>query len=324
MNRDPDTYVITSASFGDRPAGAIATLALRKTAELGKDDYPTAAATIINNSYVDDIVDSVPSHADANRITKEIDQLLKPGGFEIKEWVVSKIDNEENKEHRHNAEKLEENLLIKSGPQKVLGMCWDAATDSFQFSVRLNLSPKRRKLRIGPDLSQEQIPREIPVILTKRMVLSQVNGIYDPMGLATPFTVKAKILMRKLWCGSNKALGWDDPMPEELRNEWIEFFREMFKMKDIAFPRCIKPSNAVGDPSIIFFSDGSEEAYGTCAYARWELSNGKFDSNLIASKGRVAPLKKISIVRLELNGALLSKRLKGFVMSLCQQHDFTL
>ena len=51
------------------------------------------------------------------------------------------------------------------------------------------------------------------------MVLSQVNGVYDLLGLAIPFTVKAKILMRKLWSGNAKSLGWDDPILATYRDE---------------------------------------------------------------------------------------------------------
>ena len=87
------------------------------------------------------------------------------------------------------------------------------------------------------------------------MVVSQVNGIYDPLGLATPFTAKAKILLRKL-CGPNlKNLDWDEPIPDEFRKEWIDFFRQLFQMENITFQRCIKPEEAIGDPILVLFSD---------------------------------------------------------------------
>ena len=84
-DRESDTYVIMSISFREKPAGNIATMSLCKTAELEKDNYPVATAIIINNTDVDDIVDSVRSYVDANRVTGKIDQLIKPRGFEIKE-----------------------------------------------------------------------------------------------------------------------------------------------------------------------------------------------------------------------------------------------
>ena len=106
---------------------------------------------------------------------------------------------------------------MKGPNQKVLGVGWNSKTDSFHFSVRINFSPRRKKIRTGPDLNINQIPSEIPIALTERMVLSQVNGIYDPLGLATPFTAKVKILLRNL-CGTNKKnLDLDEPIPGELR-----------------------------------------------------------------------------------------------------------
>ena len=134
--------------------------------------------------------------------------------------------------------------------------------------MRINFSPKRKKIRTGPDLNINQIPSEIPISLTKRMVLSQVNGIYDPLGLATPFTAKAKILLRKL-CGPDmKNLDWDELIPDEFRKEWIDFFRQLFQMENITFQRCIKLEEAIGDPILVLFSDGSENIFGTYAYAR--------------------------------------------------------
>ena len=83
IEREPDVYVITSVSFGDKPAGNIATLALRKTAEMGKETYFKAANVIQNSTRVDDIIDSVDSLNEAKELTEDIDKLL-PGGFEIK------------------------------------------------------------------------------------------------------------------------------------------------------------------------------------------------------------------------------------------------
>ena len=88
IEREPDVYVITSVSFGDKPAGNIATLALRKTAETGKETHPKAVSAIQNSTYVDDIIDSVGSLNEAKELTEDIDKLLQPGGFEIKHWTV--------------------------------------------------------------------------------------------------------------------------------------------------------------------------------------------------------------------------------------------
>ena len=88
-----------------------------------------------------------------------------------------------------------------------------------------------------------------------------------------------------------------------------------FRWKNITFQRCIQPEEATGDPILVLFSDGSENIFGTCAYARWQTESGSFVSSLIASKSRLTPLKKITIVRIELKGAVLSKRLEDFITS---------
>lgn len=145
--------------------------------------------------------------------------------------------------------------------------------------------------------------------MTKRMILSQINRVYDPLGLASPVTVRAKILMRELWTVEEK-LDWDDPIPEKQKVNWLEFFQDLRNMDLVIFPRCLKPFDAIGPPILIIFSDGSDNAYGACAYIRWTLSKEKFDVRLIMSKNRLSPNRKISIDRIELCGAVLNKRLK--------------
>ena len=138
-------------------------------------------------------------------------------------------------------------------------------------------------------LANNAISEVPPQQLTKRMLLSQINSVYDPLGLAGPFTVRAKILMRHLW-GSDRKLDWDDPIPEENKENWITFFKDLQDMNQIRFMRCMKPSDAIGEPVLIVFSDASQDAYAACAYVRWKRQNGQFESNLISSKNRLAPI----------------------------------
>ena len=86
INRKPDTYVKTVLTFGDKPAPAMAQIALRKTAAEGENHSPSAAKTLKENSYMDDILDSVQTVSEARQLTTEIDEVLAKGGFSIKEW----------------------------------------------------------------------------------------------------------------------------------------------------------------------------------------------------------------------------------------------
>ena len=60
MNFDlrSDTYVITRVNMCERPSGTIASLALRKTAEMKREEFPKECNVILNSSYMDDVIDS--------------------------------------------------------------------------------------------------------------------------------------------------------------------------------------------------------------------------------------------------------------------------
>ena len=303
--RNPDTYVMTSLSFGDRPAAAIAAVALRKTAEMAEEEFADASTTIKKNSYVDDVIDSFDSKEKAAEMIQQIDTVLDKGGFVVKKWRIAGQQDEDDMQvlsANANAEKKTES--------KVLGVSWSVSKDELCFKTKLNFSQRHRKVRSEPDIKEDEFPKRVPKVLTKRILLSQVNGVYDPLGLATPFTVRAKMMLRRL---NQLNLDWDDPIPAEERDEWIKFFAELFDMEKIRFARSTKPDGAKGDPILVIFSDASEQAFGACAYIRWELEEGGFETRLLLAKSRLAPLKKITTVRLELNAALLSARLREFI-----------
>ena len=85
-------------------------------------------------------------------------------------------------------------------------------------------------------------------VLTKRLVFStREPNIYDPLGLISPFTIKAKILLRKLWTVEPK-LEWDDPLPGYLLIEWGKFLERISSLSDIKIKRVVKPKGSIGDP----------------------------------------------------------------------------
>ena len=152
-----------------------------------------------------------------------------------------------------------------------------------------------------------------PEIVTKRSLLSRINGIYDPMGLFSPFIIKAKVLMRTLWIGDCKNIGWDDPIPQDRVDEWVNTLKEINELESISFPRCLKTEECKEDHVLVIFSDSAESAYGTCAYARWKIENNKFATRLIIAKCRVTPLRATTMLRIELSGALMAGRIKNLI-----------
>lgn len=279
---------------------------------MGRERYPQAAQIIRDNTYMDDVIESTEDLLTAQKRTSDIEHLISKGGFQVKGWIFS--------DDPMNQEKTTMPSEPNTSTEKVLGIIWNPMKDYLCFEVKLDFSRKKHKLRTE---TMNQLPNEIPEQLTKCIILSQVNSIYDPLGLAGPFTVRAKIMMRQRWASDVK-IDWDDPIPEENRRDWRMFFKELVEMDNVRFKRCMKPRDAVGDPILIIFSDGSSQAFGACAYVRWELKSGLFENSLILSKNRLAPVKKMSIDRIELCGAIINKRLKILIQQQCryQFHRF--
>lgn len=107
------------------------------------------------------------------------------------------------------------------------------------------------------------------ITLTKRMVLKQVAWVYDPLGMVVPYILTAKSLMRTL-CQENvnSCEDWDKPLSLEMKQKWIEFFKGLFDLELLKIPRCIQPETVYGKLMLILFPDGSNLAFGACAYIR--------------------------------------------------------
>ena len=189
-------------------------------------------------------------------------------------------------------------------------MLWNPRLDEFLYEAKLNFSPKRGKNETDPILTKDTVELDVPQILTRRSLLRQVAAVFDPLGLIAPFIVKGKLLMRSLLIHlPNGAADWDAPVPDECRNIWLTFFNDMFQLERCRFPRCTRPLEATGDPVLVIFSDASSQAYGACAYVRWQLRSGNWEAFLIAAKNRMAPTRQLTIPRLELCAAVIGCRL---------------
>ena len=288
--KNPDTYAMTAVNMGDRPASAIAQTALKMTAEDAAQTYPDASNIILSNSYMDDIPASVISEDKGMNVMSEIEAVLDKRGFKMKNWTFSGQKSQKEKSVDQVAVQALLRKDIENELGKVLGMEWETEEDVIQFRLC--------------SLNNE-------VETTKRSCLSTICRFYDPVGLLTPVTVSAKIILRKIWAFLPK-VGWDDPLPTELQKEWSSFRESLLHVRSLKFNRSFRPKDAES-PVLILFSDGSKDAYGTVAYVRWKTPAG-FESFILAAKSRIAPLRIVDIVRLELCGAVLNARLYAFIV----------
>ena len=90
VTKEPEDYAMTVVNFGDKPSGTIAIIALKKTAEMGREICVKASESISKNSYMDDILESVETTNEAQTRMNLIDTMLGKGGFQIKKMDVNR------------------------------------------------------------------------------------------------------------------------------------------------------------------------------------------------------------------------------------------
>ena len=127
--------------------------------------------------------------------------------------------------------------------------------------------------------------------------------------------------MQELW---QIGLHWDDNLPCHVQEKWIQFFKEMKELDKIGFKRCLVPPETPEAPVLCVFSDASQEAFGGCAYIRQKTKQSTYEVNFVAAKSRVAPLKQLTIPRLELQAAVLASRLAKTIVKEIRKLNRTL
>lgn len=145
---------------------------------------------------------------------------------------------------------------------------------------------------------------ELPPVFTKRSILSLVARIFDPLGLFGPVVFLAKTIMQRTW---HSGLAWDDPLPDIIHAEWASFVFDLPSLRKIYVPRYINAFQ--GAPCYLLgFCDASQHGYAAVVYVQMIKTPIYKSVFLIGTKTKLAPLKSLTIPRLELNAALLLTR----------------
>ena len=178
----------------------------------------------------------------------------------------------------------------KSCP-KVLGLPWDCEKDVVQFSFEKLAS---KALDMHP---------------TKRSLLA---SIFDPLGIISPIIVCMKILFQELCCEN---FDWDSKLEGKVKKKWDEWIEDLSKIRGITISRCIwdHPKQEVLHCYLHGFGDASNKAYCTVVYLVYNTPVGVF-VRMLTSRSRVAPLKALTIPRLELMSARILVQLTNTVM----------
>lgn len=260
------TYEMASAPFN-----AIRTL--QQCAHDNRQQFPKAADHVLTNFYVDDYLGGSDTVEETINLKRDIDSLLRAGGLILRKWrsnswnVIEELD-----------ELGEDELNIKlqdDGDTSVLGLRWNVRSDTFCFSVK---------------------EEKAIVSTTKRIMLSEVARLFDPTGFLSPVTIVGKTIIQRLW---QENCGWDEQIPTHLKRQWLQLQSQLVYLNELKIPRWIGTSRDT-TMELHIFSDASSIAYAAAVYAKVTSGNNESSIMLVAAKAKVAPVKTISIPRLEL------------------------
>ena len=163
---------------------------------------------------------------------------------------------------------------------KALGITWDSKHDLMSTHV--------------------QLPNHY--VSTKRGIVSDTARSFDVLGWIAPVILQMKVLFQKLW---QVKLGWDEELPEELRLLHEHWREELPLLQDIQLPRAYFLNKPTITVQLHGFCDASSVAYAAVIYIRATYKGGGTTCRLVVAKTRVAPLKQLTIPKLELCGAAM-------------------
>ena len=288
--KQPTDYEMNVHVFGATSSPSCSNYALRRTSLDHQDNYNrNVTQSLYNNFYVDDLLKSLESNNEAIEFVSGVTQLCSEGGFNLTKFISNSVPVLESIPESKRRPTVS-NIPIGGLPtERCLGVRWDIENDIFGFDSTFKAHP-----------------------FTRRGMLSLLSSIYDPCGYIAPFLLKGRRIIQSA-CQMDSS--WDEPITESLKDSWKEWGLSLQLLKEFMIERCFKPKDfgQVSHCSLHHFSDASEIGYGQVSYFRLINTTGRIHCSLVLSKARVAPLKYISIPRLELVAATLSTKMSAFI-----------
>ena len=285
----PYTMQMLVHMFGAKDSLTCAIHALQQAARDNAADFSASTIeTILRAFYVDDLLKSIHSEEAAIQLVKELIEILKRGGFRLTKW----LSNSEVVLQSIPPSEVSPKISVELDGDMIdrtLGITWNLSIDAFTFYF-------------SPGI----------IINTKRGILRITSSLFDPLGFLIPFLLIAKMLLQMLW---RHDLGWDDEITGELLDIWNKWLESAKSISAFKVDRCyFRVRGSVLKIQLHLFCDASESAYGTVAYLRYSFKSGEHECAFVMAKSKLAPIKTLTLPRLELSAALTGARLSKLIL----------
>lgn len=259
-------YRLNTVTYGTVSASFLATKCLSVLAESAGENSEVAHV-IKNCVYMDDLLCSAPTVEEALKLQRSVHAVLMQGQFPLRKYISNESDFLRNLDP-----KLMEGGVLNLLPETttyVLGLIWEPNQDVFRVKIAF----------------EESL---FNALITKRVVIAFSARIFDPLGFLAPVTIGFKILLQNIW---REKKGWDDPVSEENRSNFLDSAKDLEKLREMTIrrPYSLLP---VQKRQLIGFCDASLSVYCAVVYMKTISYNDSEETFLICSKTKVTPLAK--------------------------------
>ena len=183
-----EEYEYTSHIFGATSSPCIASYALRHSAKDKNKHFPEFSHIVERNIYMDDLYISTNDVEKAVNIMSRTEACLSLRGFNLTRWNSNSAAFLQQVSRDHFLNKNE--ALPQT--QKVLGLPWNAKTDSYVIEKKLF----------------KKFPLDSTMV-RQRKLLRIVASNFDPLGFIVPLTIRFR---KSLQAACNHGPTWDKPL----------------------------------------------------------------------------------------------------------------
>ncbi|XP_063994272.1 uncharacterized protein LOC135171574 [Diachasmimorpha longicaudata] len=279
-NHELIIYRLTTVTYGLNCSPWLSLRVLQQLAEDEGHRYPAAVEPLTKGRYVDDIYGGADTVHRLKEIAWQLQGLCEAGGFPLQKWSTNCPTALEDLGLSTNSSPIQ----FEESITKVLGLCWHQSSDTFRYKSKEFTSQT----------------------FTKRSVLSEIAQLFDPLGFLAPVVVRGKMIIQDLW---RLKINWDESLPQEYVRKWRNFRENINELEKISVPRWLRISSNTSGIEIHGFADASTVAMSAVVYIRCKEINQPASVTMVCAKTKVAPLKRMTIPRLELTAAVLLTQL---------------
>ena len=247
---------------------------------------------IQRNFYKDDFLKSVRTPQEAIETYQKVRDNLIKGGFNLTKWITSDDEVKSQIPETDRSTKVVKTFEAEPQSSSILGLNWNLDTDSL--------------------IVCRETEQEVPAQITQRIVLSFVSAVFDPLGICSPFTIRMRFLLKSIWAAMGQA--WDKELSAEHSKLFTDWCSELREIRTMSINR-LYFENGCSNLRLHIFTDASEEAMCIVAYLQDEAT---LKLTYVIGKCRVAPIRHMTIPKLELQAAVYGVRLRKQILN---KHD---